>query len=223
MGEFCAGAPRSLDKRSIRFRGGRGAVLAAGPSGDAARGAPLPVLAGVLSHATAYLGNDSGISHLAAALGVPSVVLFAAEGIIWRPWADHLEPGNGTVRILVDDGADARQTEELEAIFTGKKGGPGQVLGSLVSKWLPTQKSKITVGGGDNPSISVGTIGQVSLKRIADEKGRVAKLVNAPVFGAIEVETADLARSDGSRFADPEMRPWQGGGHGSVSPFSWRV
>ena len=92
MGEFCAGAPRSLDKRSIRFRGGRGAVLAAGPSGDAARGAPLPVLAGVLSHATAYLGNDSGISHLAAALGVPSVVLFAAEGIIWRPWADHLEP-----------------------------------------------------------------------------------------------------------------------------------
>jgi len=63
----------------------------------------------------------------------------------------------------------------------------------------------------------------VTLKRIADEKGRAAKLVNAPVLGAIEVETADLARSDGSRFADPEMRPWQGGGHGSVSPFNWRV
>ncbi len=52
----------------------------------------LPVLAGALSRAIAYLGNDSGISHLAAALGIPSVVLFSAERIIWRPWAEHLEP-----------------------------------------------------------------------------------------------------------------------------------
>jgi ADP-heptose:LPS heptosyltransferase len=52
----------------------------------------LPVLAGALSRATAYLGNDSGISHLAAALGIPSVVLFSAERIIWSPWAEHLEP-----------------------------------------------------------------------------------------------------------------------------------
>ena|GEM_PF-6253281 len=30
--------------------------------------------------------------------------------------------GNGTVRIYVDDGADASQMQELEAIFTGRKG-----------------------------------------------------------------------------------------------------
>jgi lipopolysaccharide heptosyltransferase III len=52
----------------------------------------LPVLAGALSRATAYLGNDSGVSHLAASLGIPSVVLFSAERVIWRPWAEHLEP-----------------------------------------------------------------------------------------------------------------------------------
>jgi ADP-heptose:LPS heptosyltransferase len=52
----------------------------------------LPVLAGVLARAAAYLGNDSGISHLAAALGVPSVVLFGAERMAWRPWAEHVEP-----------------------------------------------------------------------------------------------------------------------------------
>jgi hypothetical protein len=131
--------------------------------------------------------------------------------------------GSGTVRIYVDEGADARQVRELEAIFTGKKGGPGEVLGSLVKTWLPTQKAKIVLEGSDNPSITVGGIGQVQLKRIADEKGRVAKLINAPVLGAIQVETADLARSDGSRFADPQMRRWEAGGHGSVSPFSWRV
>ena len=46
----------------------------------------LPALAGVLAHARVYVGNDSGVSHLAAALGVPSLVLFDAGRLAWRPW-----------------------------------------------------------------------------------------------------------------------------------------
>ena len=38
----------------------------------------LPQLAGVLSLAKGYVGNDSGASHLAAAVGTPSVVLFGS-------------------------------------------------------------------------------------------------------------------------------------------------
>ena len=53
---------------------------------------PLPLLAGTLTLVAAYLGNDSGISHLAAATGTPAVVLFGAERLIWRPWALHVEP-----------------------------------------------------------------------------------------------------------------------------------
>lgn len=53
---------------------------------------PLPALAAMLRCATAYLGNDSGVSHLAAALGVPSVVLFTQDKLDWRPWARHVEP-----------------------------------------------------------------------------------------------------------------------------------
>jgi len=56
------------------------------------RVAALPLLAGTLSHVAGYLGNDSGISHLAAATGAPAVVLFGAERLIWRPWALHVEP-----------------------------------------------------------------------------------------------------------------------------------
>jgi ADP-heptose:LPS heptosyltransferase len=49
----------------------------------------LPVLAGALAHAALYLGNDSGVSHLAAAVGAPSVILFAEAQLSWRPWATH--------------------------------------------------------------------------------------------------------------------------------------
>ena len=49
---------------------------------------PLPVLAGVLSMAQAYLGGDSGVSHLAAAVGAPAVILFpAATRRRWAPWS----------------------------------------------------------------------------------------------------------------------------------------
>jgi ADP-heptose:LPS heptosyltransferase len=47
---------------------------------------PLPVLAGLLTHCTGYVGNDSGVSHLAAALGMPSVVLFGpTDPLLWAP------------------------------------------------------------------------------------------------------------------------------------------
>jgi heptosyltransferase III len=48
---------------------------------------PLPDLAGALIHARAFLGNDSGVAHLAAGLGIPSVVLFAAPNLPWTPWS----------------------------------------------------------------------------------------------------------------------------------------
>lgn len=48
---------------------------------------PLPVLAGTLSLASAFVGNDSGPSHLAGALGTPTLALFGpTEASHFAPW-----------------------------------------------------------------------------------------------------------------------------------------
>ena len=64
----------------------------------------LPALAGVLRLASVYIGNDSGVSHLAATVGAPAVVLFAAANLAWRPWAD--EPDVVTITLARVEPAD---------------------------------------------------------------------------------------------------------------------
>jgi heptosyltransferase-2 len=46
----------------------------------------LPELAGRLQNCACYLGHDSGVSHLAAAVGVPSLLLFGpTDPAVWAP------------------------------------------------------------------------------------------------------------------------------------------
>ena len=52
-----------------------------------------------MARAVLFVGNDSGPAHMAAAFGVPSVVLFgASDPGVWGPWRTSCEvlsaPGN---------------------------------------------------------------------------------------------------------------------------------
>lgn len=50
-------------------------------------GAPLAEIKSLLASASVFVGNDSGPAHMAAAFGIPSVVLFASsDPAIWGPW-----------------------------------------------------------------------------------------------------------------------------------------
>jgi ADP-heptose:LPS heptosyltransferase len=73
---------------------------------------PLPALAGVLSLAQAYLGNDSGISHLAAAVGTPSVVLFTRAALPWVPWS----PTAHCLTVTTSDVVDAEREAVTAAL-----------------------------------------------------------------------------------------------------------
>lgn len=50
-------------------------------------GAPLSEIKPLLAGATLFIGNDSGPAHMAAAFGVPVIVLFGpSDPEIWGPW-----------------------------------------------------------------------------------------------------------------------------------------
>ena len=55
-----------------------------------AKGLKLVELAAVLERCVLFLGNDSGITHLAAAVGTPTVAVFGAASVsIWEPLGQH--------------------------------------------------------------------------------------------------------------------------------------
>ena len=94
--------------RGVELETGCQVVVHEGPADRAAAGAllstpdlpmrrlrepPLPVLAAILREAAAYLGGDTGVSHLAAAVGSPAVILFPpASRPRWTPWSPTALP-----------------------------------------------------------------------------------------------------------------------------------
>ena len=47
----------------------------------------LPEVTALAARSRLFVGNDSGIAHIAAAVGTPSVVVFGSSNIAhWRPW-----------------------------------------------------------------------------------------------------------------------------------------
>lgn len=71
---------------------------ASGEGSSAAAGLPYPELCAGLAGARVALGNDSGGMHLAALLGVPSVVVFGSTSPAWTA------PAGGGVAIVRADG-----------------------------------------------------------------------------------------------------------------------
>jgi heptosyltransferase-2/heptosyltransferase-3 len=49
----------------------------------------LPEVTALASRARLFVGNDSGIAHIAAAVNAPSVVIFGSSNVAhWRPWSN---------------------------------------------------------------------------------------------------------------------------------------
>ena len=69
------------------FIGGGGDDFSPFHAFRAISGAPLSEVKSLVAAASLFVGNDSGPAHMAAALGVPAVVIFgASDPAIWGPW-----------------------------------------------------------------------------------------------------------------------------------------
>ncbi len=78
---------------------------------QAMQGASLSEIKSLLASASLFVGNDSGPAHMAAAFGIPVVVIFgASDPAIWGPWRTPSEvvaaPG-GIARVEVSRVIDA--------------------------------------------------------------------------------------------------------------------
>jgi ADP-heptose:LPS heptosyltransferase len=93
-------------------------TIVAGPADDVTpfsqfqvlRNQPLSALKSLMSGAALFIGNDSGPAHVAAAFGIPVVVLFGpSDSVTWAPWRTE-------ARVLTSHGSIAQiAVEEVMA------------------------------------------------------------------------------------------------------------
>jgi ADP-heptose:LPS heptosyltransferase len=75
------------------------------------KGLDLPTVAAIARLASAFVGNDSGVSHLAAAVGASGVVIFGpTDPARWRPMGPG---GDASVRILRREPIDSIEVREV--------------------------------------------------------------------------------------------------------------
>jgi hypothetical protein len=131
--------------------------------------------------------------------------------------------GNGIARLYIDDAADTSQRKQLEDIFQGRKGGPMQIVSSLLSKWLPTESTKIEVNDdGNNVTASVGSIGQIKSQQLKNQSGNPMILQGAGFASAFQMEndTFTLAPS-ATEMSVPDIPHPISTKSGAVAKFSW--
>jgi hypothetical protein len=114
--------------------------------------------------------------------------------------------GNGTARIIVDDGATNGQRDALEAITQGRKGGPMEAIAPLFSSWMPTASMPIEIDeDGDEVTVSLGAgAGEIKSKLLRDPEGNDFTLRGGGFVMGFGLEQAELAPSDAT-LTDSEL------------------
>ncbi len=114
--------------------------------------------------------------------------------------------GNATARVYIDEATSDDQARQLEAIFSGQRGGPMEILSGLVSTWLPAQKVAISVSeNDDNVDVEVAGAGTVHSKLLRDGEGHGFSLRGGGFIAAFGMDEANLAPTTGSRWEDPDL------------------
>lgn len=145
--------------------------------------------------------------------GLNAVVIFRTPGV--------MAEGNASVALYLDERADDRQREGLQAIFTGAAGGPVGAVAPLISTVLGVKSVPITyTKDGQHRLVEIPGIMQVGVRALPSINPEGAILVsNAHPFAA---ESLALAVGDeGNHWEDYGMRWDNSGKNGHYAPIRW--
>ena len=149
------------------------------------------------------------------------VDLAGCKVVFMANWPGNFFAGNGTARLFIDDSASADQQRELEGIFSGRKGGLLEGLfGAVISDWLPAQSKSLEMAWGDNPTVSVDGVGQVSALPFGDSSGKQVTVSGAAAQEAFQFDSMVLANGRESNWSDPDIGDWRGNSC-TLHSFNW--
>lgn len=122
-------------------RGGLEPILRSGCK--VARELNLAELAAIISRSDLYIGNDSGVTHMAAALGIPTVALFGPSDVKrWRPQGKRVSIVKHEIECAPCSVATMKSCGHRDCLRALK---PGKVIGQLKVMW---EQSHLDKGGG---------------------------------------------------------------------------
>lgn len=149
------------------------------------------------------------------------VDLAGTRVVVMAHWPENFFSGNGSARLYIDESASADQQRELEAIYSGRKGGMLEGLwGTVLKTWYPARIARIGIDWGDNPSVKVDGTGRATLKPFKDGAGNMATLSGAAAQAAFQIDSMNLADGRESSWSDPDMGNWEGDS-ATLHRFNW--
>ncbi len=149
------------------------------------------------------------------------VDLAGTKVVFMAHWPSNFFAGNGSARLFIDASASADQQRELEAIFSGQKGGLLEGLwGAVLKTWHPAKIAQVEFDWGDNPTVMVSGVGEATLKPFKDGAGNTATLTGAAAQAAFQMDSMHLADGTASSWSDPDLGNWEGDS-ATLHKFSW--
>jgi hypothetical protein len=129
--------------------------------------------------------------------------------------------GNASVAAYIDERADDRQRQALQAVFTGAVGGPMGLLAPLVTQVLGVTPAPITFSKqGSSRTMEVAGKGKIAVHGLPSAAPDDAPWVaNIHPFNPTGVALA--VGDTGSRWADYGMRWDNSGRNGHYAPIQW--
>jgi len=130
--------------------------------------------------------------------------------------------GNWAVALYLDEGADARQSEALQAIFTGAAGGTMSAFAPLISEVLGVKAVPIAWRKeGKRRTVEIPGVMQLAVRTVPSVMGEDRELIalNAHPFAPDGLAMA--VGEDGSTWADYGMRWDNSGKNGHYAAIAW--